>query len=446
MILGMLVLFCAQNTAFGAGAPTNDELLKEILELRKIIKRQNVRIGELEEKVSGQPKTIDTHKQVIDQENMKDLSGRRREELERLRDLGGLEIGAGATFVGQGTPEANHAAATGGATVEDPRSDGSVSVDIEIAKAFDERGMAFLLLEYGSGAGLTDELSLFSNVNYDATGGASLDVIEAWYEQYLFDRQLTITGGQLDPAVYIDTNEYANDECTQFLSDMFRNSAAIDFPDGNAWGGRIYIAPEALDFLEVEALYMEENADWEGLFDDPFIAAQVNFMPAKVFGYDEEMRGGNYRAYIWYNGAPHAKLKDPDVVERGKVGFGFSCDQKITDVFGVFGRFGWADPAKSDLGYDWSIGARMTGRYWNREDDVVAAAIGQAVPGGDYRDVNEFDNAETHLETYYAFKVNDHLTLSPDMQIIWDPNGGGISGSGNSGTIFVYGIRAQVDL
>jgi len=87
----------------------------------------------------------------------------------------------------------------------------------------------------------------------------------------------------------------------------------------------------------------------------------------------------------------------------------------------------------------------MIGRYWKREDDRIAIAVGQAIPGKKYRDVNEFDSAETHLEAYYAFKVNNHLTITPDMQAIWKPNGGGTTTDKESDTILVYGVRGQVD-
>ena len=441
---GLLVFTLHTGEAFGADMPSNEELLKEIKELKKIIQNQNERIENLEQKVSGQQQRIESHAETIEKEKLQDVSGRMKDELERLKNIGGLEIGAGVTFVGQGTPNANNGDATDG---EDSRFDGSWSADIEIAKEFDDFGMAFLHMESGQGDTVEGELSVFSNINRDAGDtGANVQVTEAWYEHYLFSRQLTITGGKIDATGYIDTNEYANDECTQFLGHIFRNSAVIDWPDDNNWGGRIYIAPEALSFVDIEAIYMEEDGDWENLFDNPFIAAQLNFMPAKAFDYDEEMWGGNYRVLFWYNGASHAKVNDPGVIERGNVGFGLSCDQKITDIYGVFGRFGWADPTKSDLGYDWSVGAQMIGRYWNREDDIVAVAIGQAIPGKDYRDVNEFDKAETHLEAYYSFKVNEHLTLSPDMQVIWEPNGGGTASGKDADPVFVYGIRGQVDL
>ena len=444
LISFFLVSLSGVGVSYGADMPTNEELLKELKELKTIIQKQNERIDDLEEKICNQQEEIKKHDKVIKNEKLQDISGRLKHELEKMHKVGGFDIGAAATFVGQGTPNANNAVATDG---EDSRFDGSYSVDVEIAKTFDDYGMAFIHMEAGQGDSIESELSVFSNVNRDAgDSGARVDITEAWYEQYLFDNQLTITGGKIGADAYIDTNEYANDENTQFLGHIFRNSVSIDWPDDNAFGGRIYFSPEAMEFIDIEAVYMDENGDWENLFDNPFIAAQLNFRPAKVFDYDEEMWAGNYRMYFWYNGAPHAKIKDTNDFERGNVGFGLSCDQMITDVYGVFGRFGWADSTKSDLGYDWSVGGQMIGRYWDREEDIVAIAIGQAIPGDEYRDMNEYDKAETHLEAYYSFKVNEHLTITPDIQVIWEPNGGGIATGKDSDTIFVYGIRGHIDL
>jgi len=89
----------------------------------------------------------------------------------------------------------------------------------------------------------------------------------------------------------------------------------------------------------------------------------------------------------------------------------------------------------------------MIGRYWNREEDVFGIGFGQVTPGDDYRDVNEFHKTESHLEAYYAFKINKHLTITPDMQVVWDANGGGTSaGEKKDKAIFVYGIKGRVDL
>ena len=88
---------------------------------------------------------------------------------------------------------------------------------------------------------------------------------------------------------------------------------------------------------------------------------------------------------------------------------------------------------------------QLNGSLWNREDDVLAFAVGQAVPSDDYEKSNTVLNAraETHFEIYYSYKVNDHLALSPDVQIIWNPYGD--DASVGDDTIAVFGMRGQVD-
>ncbi|MCK4851689.1 MAG: carbohydrate porin [Candidatus Omnitrophica bacterium] len=439
VVSGLLLFPCS------SGFAKDRSIEDRFAELTEVVEKQNERIITLEKRLAEQEETAVRQQETIDA---------RKETIERLHGVApafqGLNINAGATFVGQGTPNANNAGA-GGTDVsdhgsEDSRFDGSYSVDLEIEKQFGDYGMAFIHLEAGDGDTVEGDLNVFSNVNRDAGDSAnSVDVTEAWYEHYLFDGQVTLTGGKIGADAFIDTNEYANDECAQFLGHMFRNSDVIDWPDDNNFGARMMLAPEMLRAFEVEAVYMEEDADWNNLFDEPFIGTQLNFMPARAFDYDEDLWGGNYRVYFWYNGAPHAKVKDANDFERGNWGCGVSCDQTLTEVFGVFGRFGWQDPEVSNLEYHWSVGGQMTGEYWDRGDDIVAIAVGQAIPGKEYGDAGNPHDNETHLEAYYAYKVNEHLTLSPDMQFIWNPNGVGNSADGDNDCIFVYGLRGQVN-
>ncbi len=436
----MITLFSV--SAFAAPAPTMAELMKEMQSLRQMIEKQNARIAELETKLAGQEDKVTEHSEIIRRGELQDVSASMKHELERLKSIGGLEIGASATFIGQGTPNANN---TG--TGEDSRFDASWTMEIEIAKQFDDWGFAYLLMEPGQGNGLDDDLSLFSITNFDAANtGANPTVTEVWYEQYLFDGQLTLTGGKLYFPNYIDTNEYANDENRQFISNMFRNAETVEYPTGG-WclGARMYIAPEQLPFLDLEAVWGEADGNYEQVFDHAFTAVQLNFKPAKAFGYDEEKWNGNYRVYYWYNGNDHTKLEDPEMTKLRNYGLGISWDQMLGEVYGLFGRFGWQDPKTQTLEFHWSVGGQMTGKYWNREADVLGIGIGQVIPGKPYGDTGNPNNNETHLEAYYSFRINEALAISPDLQLIWRPNGVGNDDQGDSDTMFIYGARGLVE-
>jgi hypothetical protein len=352
----------------------------------------------------------------------------------------GLTIGAGATFIIQGAYNANgDSLSQNGKDITDV----SYSIDLEIEKEFDGQGKFFLHFETGDGAGVEDELKVFSNVNRDADDSDNnISLTEAWYEHYFKILPLTLTFGKIDATSYIDTNEYANDECTQFLGRIFRNSPVLEFPDDNAIGARLLLEPT--DLVDVGVVVMDANADWEDAFDNVFVSGQLNIKP-NLFG-----RPGNYRVYGWLNDKEHTKWKDSTKTKEKGYGAGLSFDQELTDSFGAFARFGWQNPnvfmngEEFSLKQSWSTGIQFAGSLWGRADDMFAIAFGQVFPSNEYKKINNLKaKSEKHLETYYNFKANDHLALSPDLQVIWDPYGDdAVMGDK---TVVVGGLRTQVD-
>jgi high affinity Mn2+ porin len=422
------VLFYSQNTAFAENTGA------EISELK-------ARIAQLEKRLTQQEgKTIEveriTHGAVREKKEFIDYTPGEGLEIKPA----GLIIGAGATFVMQAVNRANGDDLSKG---NKSKSDISYSADLEFEKTFDDYGMAFLHLETGAGAGIEDSLKVFSNVNRDADNSDNqVSLTEVWYEHYFKNLPLTLTFGKIDPTSYIDTNEYANDECTQFLGHIFRNSPVLEFPDDNAAGARILLEP--VDFLGIELAAMDAKGQWKDIFDNMFFAGQINFKPNIL------ERQGNYRVYGWLNKKDHIKWTDELKTKENNYGIGLSLDQEITDVLGVFARYGWQNPKVYADGNDfslehaWSTGLQLAGNPWGRGDDIFGIAFGQAIPSDDYKKANSIKaKTESHFEAYYNFKVNEHLGISPDIQIIWDPYGGdAINGHK---TILVGGIRAQID-
>jgi hypothetical protein len=190
----------------------------------------------------------------------------------------------------------------------------------------------------------------------------------------------------------VDQNEIANDECHQFLGRIFRNAPTIDFSDNNA-GLRGIISPQEASWLDIEAQVLDGNDGWEDIAGHVFTTAQINLKPRLAEGL-----AGNYRIYGWYKDTNYTKWSDSRKQWEERYGFGASIDQQVTDIFTVFGRYGWADPDVFDPGitssagsnfsleHAWSAGFQLNGKPWGREQDHFAAAGGMVIPSGKYKD------------------------------------------------------------
>lgn len=438
-ILALMVIFLLIVFVFGQNSAFAED---DIQELKAQVRALEKRVAELENMLRDQCRKSEKQETIISEQ---------QKQIEHIdthllhKGLGvelaeGLKLGAGATFVLQGTVDANATGSKG----EDV-TDGSYSIDLELEKEFDDFGIAFIHLETGDGAGVEDELTLFSNVNRDADDSDnSVSLTEVWYEQYLFDKQLAVMFGKIDATILMDQNAFAHDETRQFLGRIFRNASTIQFPDNTA-GVHGLLTPEQTPWLEIEGMVLDGDDDWEDIGDEVFAAGQVNFKPELI-----PDREGNYRFYTWYKDTPHIRWKDTSKMQEENYGLGVSIDQEITDVVGLFGRYGWQNPEvyvpgeDFSLEHSWSFGCQILGSPWGRDEDYLGLAIGMEMPSEDYKDAqNRNAKEEGHFEAYYACRLNEHLTVLPDFQLIWDPYGKDVSDRDD--TIYILGTRAQVD-
>ncbi|MCF7877985.1 MAG: hypothetical protein K9L95_00760, partial [Candidatus Omnitrophica bacterium] len=315
----IISLFSLLKVVLAEEAISNKELFQRINQLEQEVSQANKKIAELEKKLSNQEKSVQLKDATLDDLNQH-IDSHLLHKIKGYQLLEGLRMGIGATSVLQSVANAN-----GEDLASPPESvtDLSYSLDLEFEKEFNQNSKAFLHLETGDGAGVEDELQVFSNVNRDADDSDnSLSVTEIWY-QYCFKTQpLVLTAGKIDPTVYIDTNQYANDETTQFLGHIFRNSPTIEFPDNSAG---IRFGLTIGDFSNVQLLALDANSDWEDAGDDLFIASQISFK-AKLF-----QREGNYRLIGWVDNRNHIKWDDSTADKKEGYGFGLSFDQALSE-------------------------------------------------------------------------------------------------------------------
>ncbi|MCP4714988.1 MAG: carbohydrate porin [Deltaproteobacteria bacterium] len=417
----VLFLFCPP-------AATADEvrdelrLLKQRIEqLEKKLSEQDGRLVIQDEKISAQSTTL--------------------EEVKKVKDaIGNLEFSVGATSIIQGTINNDSNASELLGLDDGDDTDASYSFNIEISSKLGDNGLALVMLEGGEGNGSEAEAGGLTYANWDATfDDADLSISEIWYQHELFDDKVQLTVGKMDPWRWWDHNEVANDETAQFLSGSLVQNVVIDFPDSwYSYGARLGYYPNEL--IEINLGFLESNGDFEDIFDDNFMIAEVWFKPK--FG-DKQ---GNYRFYVWRNTGDHAKLRRPDRNDESAEGFGVSFDQQLSDSITAFLRYGQHNEDVSAVERALSCGFQIAGSKWGRDDDMIGFGYTHAYTSEAYRDTLRDVGlgpaaAEQRFETYYRFKCNDYLDITPDVQIVR-----GILGvdNGDSDTAAIVGVRAQL--
>jgi len=338
------------------------------------------------------------------------------------KSLLGIKANFGFTGIFQGTFNA-----------PDDKTEGTLSSDIELEKTFNS-GKIFVHIESGSGKGLDEKTGyFFSPVNFDAMG-ENIIISEFYYE---FEKNnFVFTFGKLDPTGYLDQNNFANDETTQFVNGIFRNNQTIEFPE-NSPGIHFLFSPS--DKFGIECGVFDATSEWNDFseFDDIF--RSVFYFLQTGIKTNFSGREGNYRIYGWVNTADHTEWLNPAKTDEKNYGFGISIDQNLTENLGLFFRLGWQDESVSPNDINWSIGFNISGKKWRRVNDNLGIAFGQNLFSDDFKDAGNSGKTESIGEIYYNFYLNNCISISPDIQIV--DNAGGEDRS----AITVVGLRVQIN-
>jgi hypothetical protein len=355
--------------------------------------------------------------------------------------FGTLEIHGGALLYYQGS----HTDELNGEQADSPSGAG-FTADLELtwkpALPVVEDGKFYARIHAGDGTGAdrsgggktTPADVLLANLNTiadDNTDGndTGLNLVEAHYTHEFFDQTLSITGGKAKNLMFLDANAFANSEKNQFVGKPFVNNSVLDSEsEYTPLIGGVYKPSEWLAFSvvgtstsrpNVEGTPLENTAKskYDNVFSTPFVGGQVSFSPK--FG----EREGNYRLYGWQAGYNHAKLsseREPLDGQKGKGwGLGISADQQITEMIGLFGRFGWNNEDVYVVNWEASGGVDFKGLIPGRDEDNLGIGFAALLPDSRF-DAND---PEYHLEAYYRIAVTEHLAFSPDLQCVWNPGG-----------------------
>jgi hypothetical protein len=308
---------------------------------------------------------------------------------------------------------------------------GSGVLDLGINFHPSDKDEFYILLSYAAGNALNTVVP-FSLVPYaddleadlkDINGRNRDYLLEAWYKhKFIFSENISlgITGGIIDSTRYIDDNNFANCEVTQFMNEIFVNKKTGNFPSYDLGG----VAELDISNFSARGLFMstknEEGREYN------YYALQLGY---KI---DTPMGEGNYRIYGF---TTNEKFQNWDGTgEENLQGLGISLDQKLGEIFGIFARAGWQDDrAVIDHDAAYSGGLNINGKLWGRKDDEIG--LGYAYLNG--ADKADIDNTDA-IEAYTKFKISDFSDITFDVQYINDNMKQEEDRDG-----FIYGIRVN---
>ena len=298
---------------------------------------------------------------------------------------------------------------------EDDACRGAMPVQPELSLRTTDRDEFFIKFGYGVGNGLNNRspfaLSTWAadlEDDVEDLNGRDRDyLLTAWYK-HSFELEagsLGLTMGIIDSTDYLDQSDYANDEFTQFMNEVFVNNRNSLFPG--------YDAGVALEWAQgnwsLNAISMNVGKNDN---DNEFMyyGAQAGYSLNSGLG------DGYIRLTI---AGTNGRFINEDGSDDGENRFELvaTADQSFGEYWGAFVRVGWQsdDPA---IVYEsvFSGGVDLKGGLWGRGDDNVGIGVA-------YMDGGNLELDRTYaFETYYRATLSEHLALTADVQWLQDEN------------------------
>jgi Carboxypeptidase regulatory-like domain len=231
----------------------------------------------------------------------------------------------------------------------------------------------------------TGGLTLLNGFSARLVNQNELNLREAWLRTEVFSQKLSLIAGRLDLTNYFDHNAGANDETRQFLSDALVNNPTLNLAVNGSGLAAVYDPKGGFTF---KVGMQQSRTDATNLSQSLYSLAELGYV-ARLPGLGE----GNYR--FWY--------RTDNSVDRFRVGYGTSLDQKLAPKVTWFGRAG---TAKADINRDYFYSGGLQ------------FANGAGFYPGDFWGVGyaHYDTGagpkERLAEGYYNFGISEKFRLS----------------------------------
>lgn len=287
----------------------------------------------------------------------------------------------------------------------------------------------------GSGNGIDALIPNFATLNEDAFGDWAILLTHIYLEQELADGLITIKLGKLDPSDHISANDCGCVGGAMFLADGLLSDLLVGGP-GKVFGTAITLdlgavnesTPLYFTFTMGNANGTTRGTGFEGLDDSEFFFAYEVGVTPKLG--DKE---GAYRLAFWHTTGEDARVDCG--TGDGNWGLSVNAEQAVTENMGLFLRYAYANGDYNVVNQQVTAGMTMSGCF-GRENDTAGVGVVFGIPNDSGMDT------EIAVEAAYRFQVTDWLSVSPHVQVIFNPDGGEVHGED---VIVVGGLKAELE-
>jgi hypothetical protein len=388
------------------------------------------------------------------------LANSYRSAARTVENLQGIETSVGFTMMAQSLSGVNNDSKNDELNY---RADATVSLPAGSIGA--SEGFFFSHFRMGQGLGLENPAQAFSSLNgtsFQRPGSTTSDstvlLAQAWYQLNiplplggnpdLSREHLELNIGKIDPFMFFDQNSIADDETHGFINQSFVHNPLLDVGGdigvddfGFTPGIRAAWVNDTLSpaqyTISMGIFGAGDGASFEDSLSHPLTIIQIDTKQNLFVGLS-----GNYRLYYWHN----ANARDLDENQQSHAGIGLSIDQKVDDYLTLYTRLGWQTQGEVKFDRAITLGADFGGSYWQRAGDAIGLSLGYLMISNEYKaksaDLVGFNatDSEQIAEIYYRYRINNQLTVSPNVQVIRRAGGDRLAS-----TLSAYGIRAQLN-
>jgi porin len=250
---------------------------------------------------------------------------------------------------------------------------------------------------------------------------------QIWWQQSMFDDELVIQGGRIDPTTYFNTNRVASSDGEDFLMQSLSYSQTIAFPAAGM-GFNFRYRPDPHLYIDAGMGDANGTPDKPNGSFDSFL--QGHYFEAFEVGFTPDMKTvspalgeGHYRLGGWHS----AKATN----QNAGSGVALSADQELPNQMVPFMRFGYCPDgaSRTSLEVDWGV---VSVAPFERSSDRLGFGATWAKPTA------PSTNDQFAFELFYRAQVVDGLQVSPDVEFIVNP-----VLNPNSSFQAVFGVRVR---